>query len=163
MFQSVCCVLSVLLESQGRKPCHGRPEPRRCCSPQAASTLKAVPLRLDLPALVLMYRAHTARPSLGHFIVKLLNSIQGQYRIMPLIPRVVAKCPAVDGVHEQRQGAVCGGAEGLVTSSGRTVSPERVSTGTPTEARRLCRTNCFTGEDVAPFSPASQREELTGL
>lgn len=106
MFQSVCCVLSVLHESQGRKTV-SHPEPRRCCSPRAASTLKAVPLQLDLLGLVLTYRAHTARPSLGHFIIKLLNSIQGQYRIMPLIRRVSPWIRA----HEQRWGAVCGGAE----------------------------------------------------
>lgn len=85
-------------------PCRARVREGNRVTPRASEVLLAagclhtegIPLRLDLPALVLMYRAHTARPSLGHFIVKLLNSIQGQSRIMPLIPRVVAKCPAVD-------------------------------------------------------------------
>lgn len=88
--------------------------PRASEALHSTGCLHTVSLRLDLLGLYkrTVSRAHTARPGLGHFIITLLNSLRGQYRIMPLICGEwwLNVSPQI-GAQEQRRGAVCGGAK----------------------------------------------------
>lgn len=160
-------MLRVVRARQSGKETVLHPESRRLCTPQAASTLETVPLWLDLLSWVQMYSVQSAHSKAQPwaFYHKLLNSIWRQYHIMPLICREwwLNVSPWI-GAHEQRRGAVCGGAgdSGCVLRQG-SLSQAWNPLYTHGSLGLLWHKLLNQGEhSPLLFLPASQREELMG-